>query len=761
MPGKCFFNPVWLEESDWKLWLRPSEKDKYRAKCIYCRSDFYVGHSGIAAVKTHIKSKRHGDLVTGKQTLLSFQPISPQAQASTSTVQQECTLSTPSTYLAQQSSSGLAIPTPLASHSLPTSSRPQLVEKFILKDDVLKAEIVWALNTVMTHNSYRSESSSSSLFPIMFPDSVIAKQFKMQRDKLAYVITFGLGPYFQKDLVDTIKTCNFFAVSFDESLNKVSQRSQMDIVIRYWDDSKNEVATRYVTSAFLTSGTADNLQKHFTNTLIELGLPLSNIVQIALDGPNVNLKFLRDIREYLKHDCEPEQPEIFDTGTCSLHIVQGAYKTAHNKTGWAIHEFLRAIFYLFNDFPSRRGEYTLLTGKSTFPLKFCAIRWVENADVLTRAISILPALKLYANTKSPPNSKNFGIMKSALSDSLLMAKLEFLLSVANMLERFLKMFQSNNPMLPYMYNELFTLMKEIANRFVKKEVIDGIKTGKALIKLDLKKDGVLKTAPQIDIGFGAKKALVGVKELHALTFRNDCRKYLCTLFEKLVKKCPLLFNIVKGASCLSPNVMKSETLRESRINVALQEFVSKNHMTAAVADGVKQDYLRFCEMPTVQKELKTFVPKKDRLDSFLMKQLEESKIENCHLEKFFKQILILFHGNAEVERGFSINKHCLVENLNENSLIAQRSVYSAVSAVGEIKDVLITKSMILYVKNASARRCDALKSKKEMQEKEKETSSNLKKKIKILEENRKRVMSEKLEELDNLDKEIKKLKTKI
>lgn len=31
----------------------------------------------------------------------------------------------------------------------------------------------------------------------------------------------------------------------------------------------------------------------------------------------------------------------------------------------------------------------------------------------------------------------------------------------------------------------------------------------------------------------------------------------------------------------------------------------------------------------------------------------------------------MFHGNAAVGKSFSINKKCLVQNLEENSLVAQ------------------------------------------------------------------------------------------
>lgn len=52
---------------------------------------------------------------------------------------------------------------------------------------------------------------------------------------------------------------DFFTVSFDESLNKIAQKAQMDIVIRYFEESKNIVVTKYYNSRFLYRASADNL----------------------------------------------------------------------------------------------------------------------------------------------------------------------------------------------------------------------------------------------------------------------------------------------------------------------------------------------------------------------------------------------------------------------------------------------------------------------------------------------------------------------
>ena len=61
-----------------------------------------------------------------------------------------------------------------------------------------------------------------------------------------------------------------------------------------------------------------------------------------------------------------------------------------------------------------------------------------------------------------------------------------------------------------------------------------------------------------------------------------------------------------------------------------------------------------------------------RLDTFLVEEIDSSY--NEAMMKFLRIVFCLSHGQADVERGFSANKELLVENLNEESLIAQRLV---------------------------------------------------------------------------------------
>ncbi|KAH9372242.1 hypothetical protein HPB48_003449 [Haemaphysalis longicornis] len=143
-------------------------------------------------------------------------------------------------------------------------------------------------------------------------------------------------------------------------------------------------------------------------------------------------------------------------------------------------------------------------------------------------------------------------------------------------------------------------------------------------------------------------------------------------------------------------------------------------MTGAEADRTLRSYKHVCSLASTQAALKCFDRSTHRLDALWAGVCGSNK----ELFTFAKIILSLSHGNASVERGFSINKDCLVENQKEQSLVAQRIVFDAVSSAGGVASVPLTKRMLQMVRGANARwkeelertrkeRADALRNQRE------------------------------------------------
>ncbi|KAH8031778.1 hypothetical protein HPB51_020849 [Rhipicephalus microplus] len=80
------------------------------------------------------------------------------------------------------------------------------------------------------------------------------------------------------------------------------------------------------------------------------------------------------------------------------------------------------------------------------------------------------------------------------------------------------------------------------------------------------------------------------------------------------------------------------------------------------------------------------------LDEFYLELLKGDS-SYMHLWKVIRLFLVLSHGQATVERGFSVNRQVSVENLKDISYVSQRIVCDAVSKAGGILNVAITKEL--------------------------------------------------------------------
>ena len=104
---------------------------------------------------------------------------------------------------------------------------------------------------------------------------------------------------------------------------------------------------------------------------------------------------------------------------------------------------------------------------------------------------------------------------------------------------------------------------------------------------------------------------------------------------------------------------------------------------------------------------------KERLDVFYHKLIIGSKEEFKKIRSVFQIVFLLSHGNARVESGFSVNADMLVENLKEESLIAQRRVYDLIVSSGGVLNVNITSGIVTYARKAHSRYQECLKQKRE------------------------------------------------
>ena len=193
--------------------------------------------------------------------------------------------------------------------------------------------------------------------------------------------------------------------------------------MRFW--RADQVVTRYLGSQFLGSSKPEDLL-HALQAGIT-GLDPRKLIQMGIDGPNVNLKLHRLFADDRKK-IDSDLPEPIDIGTCSLHVVHRTLQTVIKKSSWELDQQLKSLWWLFHDTYQRRTVYTEITNSTVFPFQFCATRWVEDAAVATKAIEIWPNIKKYVteivNRKQSeiPSCSSFTVVREAVqTDKLVVA----------------------------------------------------------------------------------------------------------------------------------------------------------------------------------------------------------------------------------------------------------------------------------------------------------------------------------------------------
>ena len=333
-------------------------------------------------------------------------------------------------------------------------------------------------------------------------------------------------------------------------------------------------------------------------------------------------------------------------------------------------------------------------------------RWLDNGPAIDQALKVLDAYAQYVNAvkkkKLPnPGTKSFDIVCSALDDPLLRAKLSFMKKMTVDVEQFLRHYQRDSPMLPFLSEDLTTLLTGILRQFVKKEHLSSKMSAADVMNFDAEDSSLHKPMRKIEVGFSAEKIVQDllkkkkITELQMIDFLMQCKAMYVAIVVKLQEKCPLRYDVVRHMDCLNPKKMASKPDHSTtHFKKLLLTFVASGVVAESECDsliGLFRNYLS----TTVQENefaFKNFDYVSCGVDAFHYLHMGASDKFRPLLE-VFKIFLILSHGQASVERGFSVNKECVEDNQAAKSLVARRIVLDHVRNAGGVLKVKITAEL--------------------------------------------------------------------
>ena len=141
----------------------------------------------------------------------------------------------------------------------------------------------------------------------------------------------------------------------------------MDVNVRFWNECRNIVETRYCDLKFLDRPNAENLFESVGDA--SNGLWWENFLQLTMNGLNVNWKVLKKTDEILVKN---DYSKIINIGCCPQHTVHSAFKTGATND-WDAHKILKSMFWLLHDSPAHRNIYVTEGGSDVFPLRYYSV----------------------------------------------------------------------------------------------------------------------------------------------------------------------------------------------------------------------------------------------------------------------------------------------------------------------------------------------------------------------------------------------------
>lgn len=131
----------------------------------------------------------------------------------------------------------------------------------------------------------------------------------------------------------------------DESPIPEAKVQQLDVLVRYYSASTENVVVEHLQSFHLGHATTDELFSCIENALSDV---CKNMICFYSDGPNVMKSFKRKLKMEVS-------PNMVDIGECGLHKVHNAFAAGLDSFGAEVESLVTDVHYYFK-FATRHAD---------------------------------------------------------------------------------------------------------------------------------------------------------------------------------------------------------------------------------------------------------------------------------------------------------------------------------------------------------------------------------------------------------------------
>ncbi|GBO46817.1 hypothetical protein AVEN_197854-1 [Araneus ventricosus] len=384
---------------------------------------------------------------------------------------------------------------------------------------------------------------------------------------------------------------------------------------------------------------------------------------------------------------------------------------------------IKDIDILFRKYPSRK-EDLIISSQCVDEevvcntLRYVSNRWLSVVPSCQRILKMYPALKqhflvdLVGNKSDLIKTERYKHIRSALKSHLTPAYIHFLVSIGKIFDNFLRFLQRDKTLIHLLYDEMSNIVRKLLFRFTSMESCQE-KKDEDLLEIPLKSIMEKENLKYLDVGHEANKILSSIEAAAKRCFILDAQNFYFSVTSYLLKKLPLKNQLLKSMQVLHP-VARKEPVNKTigmvkRLTKMLSCCVQQEEMDKILDEW--RIYVSDEEIKewSVEKQRDEDVLQWKNIDAYwgnvlCLNDINIGKKRYYHLSKVVKAALCLSHGQAPVERGFSVNKRMMSDRARmAQTIIVGLRLFKDSVKKENVSETVITKEMINFYRDAHSK----------------------------------------------------------
>ena len=533
-------------------------------------------------------------------------------------------------------------------------------------ESVVEAEVKFGYFLAEHHLAFSVADHCSKLFPSLFPDSAIAKAFKCGRTKATAIVKV-LAEEVMKEVICRLEQSQFFSLHTDETTD-ITVFQQCALMLRFFDDVEGKVRCTFLKLQPVRKADAGSLFQALDSNFSDNGaVQYANLVGLGSDGANVMLGARNSVLTRLK----AKQPALVSFH-CNCHLAALIANHACRAMPDYLEDVTIQLWYFFQKSPKRYRTFeefqVFVDAKPHKLLKAGQTRWLSLEMCVNRLLEQLDALVSYFRS-TDERSSSIQRISTSLEKPLTKVYLMFLSSALQVINAFNKLMQIQAPTVHFLHREVQSFVKKLLLRFMLPSVVQ--ETQVSLIDLDDTSQYL--PVEEVFVGDRARRYLDGEYDLQTNEVRifcETCKQFWLTAAKYAVKKLPIDSDFLNSLSWLHPRTRDYSMLNQVvGISRCLPQVIKDEERAQ-----LEEEFMDYCISDHNQEFDVTVTT---AIDTYWHKigQVTDSTGQLRHplLARLAKAILIIPHGNADVERSFSqmgLNKPKLRNSLGVDTLNA-------------------------------------------------------------------------------------------